>query len=124
MVPPFTGSTPDTQLMRVVLPEPFGPMRPKRSPALTDRLTPFSAVKPPKRLTSPCTSSSGPAIASAGPQAPDQAEDPLGRQDHEGDEHHPHDEQIHLGGDGHRRELLGGAQQDGADHGPDPARGA
>jgi hypothetical protein len=27
----------ETQLMSVVLPDPFGPMRPKRSPALTDR---------------------------------------------------------------------------------------
>src|SRR5213595_1773552 len=30
------------------LPDPFGPMRPNRSPALTDRLTRWSAVKPPK----------------------------------------------------------------------------
>ncbi len=33
--PPSVGKVPDTQLMSVVLPEPFGPMRPNRSPALT-----------------------------------------------------------------------------------------
>ena len=76
MAPPLTGSTPETQLMSVVLPDPFGPMRPKRSPALTDKVTPFSAVKPPKRLTSPCTSSSagaklsGLAGAAPGPGSP------------------------------------------------------
>src|ERR1700675_480883 len=102
IAPPLTGSTPDTQLMSVVLPEPFGPMSPKRSPALTDRLTPLSAVKPPKRLTSPCTSSSASAIASAPSQAPHEAEDSLGREDDEGHEHDAHDEQIHLGGNGHR----------------------
>src|SRR6185503_7775371 len=105
IVPPLTGSTPETQLMSVVLPDPFGP-------------------KPPKRLTSPCTSSSAWAIASAASQAPHQAEDPLGRQDDEGDEHDAHDEQIHLGGNRHRRELLGRPQQDSADHRADPARGA
>src|SRR5262245_17543485 len=124
MVPPLTGSTPDTQLMSVVLPEPFGPMSPKRSPARTDRVTPFSAVKPPKRLTSPSTSSSAPATASAAPPPPRESEDPLGGEDHEGDEHDAHDEQVHLRGDRHRRELLGRAEEDGADHGPHPARRA
>ncbi len=33
--PPSAGSEPDTQLMRVVLPDPLGPIRPNRSPALT-----------------------------------------------------------------------------------------
>jgi len=31
--PPSVDRAPDTQLIRVVLPEPFGPMRPSRSPA-------------------------------------------------------------------------------------------
>src|SRR5262245_48067988 len=101
MVPALTGRTPDTQLMRVVLPEPFGPMRPKRSPGRTERLTPFSAVKPPKRLTSPSTSRSGSAMGSAAPQAARQAEDALGRQDHERHEDHADDEEVHLRGDRH-----------------------
>src|SRR6266478_3265618 len=104
MTPPSTGRAPDTQLISVVLPEPLGPMRPKRSPALTVRLTRLSAVKPPNRLTSPLISSRG-AMASAAPQAPHEAQDPLGGQDHEGDEDDAHDEEVHLGGDRHRGEL-------------------
>src|SRR5882724_8013751 len=75
------------QLMSVVLPEPFGPMRPKRSPALTCSVTPLSAVNPPKRLTMPCTSSSAPAMASPASQAPHEAQKTLGRQDDEGHQH-------------------------------------
>src|SRR5262245_27567874 len=109
MAPPSTWSAPDTQLIIVVLPEPLGPMRPKRSPARTLMLTRLSAVKPPKRLTSPSTSRSG--GTSATPQAPGQAEQALGRQHHEGHEHHADDEQVHLRGDRHGGELGGGPQQ-------------
>src|SRR5215475_7827917 len=107
MDPPFTGSTPDTQLMRVVFPEPFGPMRPKRSPAFTDRLTPFSAVKPPNRLTTPSTSSSA-AAKSAASHPAHETEDPLGGQHDEEHQHHAHDEEVHLGRDGHGGDLRGG----------------
>jgi hypothetical protein len=41
-------SDPEMQLMSVVLPEPFGPMSPKRSPAAMAMLTSDSALKPPK----------------------------------------------------------------------------
>src|SRR5206468_11920049 len=111
MRPASAASAPDTQLMSVVLPEPFGPMRPNRSPAFTDKLTRLSAVKPPNRLTRPSTSSNAPAIASAPSQASHQTEDALGRQDDEGDQHDAHDEQVHLGGDRHRGDLLGRPQQ-------------
>src|SRR5437762_10836332 len=37
-------------LKSVVLPAPFGPMMPSRSPARTSRLTARTAVRPPKRL--------------------------------------------------------------------------
>src|SRR5712692_8739360 len=46
---------PDTQLKQVVLPEPFGPMRPRISPSCTSKETALSAVKPPKRLVSRVT---------------------------------------------------------------------
>src|SRR5687767_4741218 len=41
------------QLKHVVLPEPFGPMRPRISPSFTSKETLFSAVKPPNCLVRP-----------------------------------------------------------------------
>src|SRR5262249_51181905 len=114
MRPPSVVSDPETQLINVVLPDPFGPISPNRSPAFTERLTRLSAVKPPNRLTTPSTSSRTSAIASVASQAPHQAQDALGRQDDEGDQHDPDDEQVHLGRDGHCGELLSRAQQHGA----------
>src|ERR1700710_306719 len=46
-------------LMQVVLPDPLGPTSPKTSPGLRWKVTPSSALKPPKRLTSPSTLSKG-----------------------------------------------------------------
>src|SRR6516225_1954142 len=115
MRPPSAVSDPETQLISVVLPEPFGPMSPNRSPAFTERLTPLRAVKPPNRLTRPSTSSRAPAIASVASQAAHEAEDALRRQNDEGNQHDADDEQVHLGGDRHGGELLRRAQQDGAD---------
>src|SRR3989449_11387566 len=124
--PPSVARAPDTQLMSVVLPEPFGPIRPNRSPALTWSVTRSSARKPPKRLVRPSTSSSVVAMSPTSPSSepPRQARDPLGRQHDEQHEHHADDQQIHLRGDGDGRDLLRGAEQDGADHGPDPRRRA
>ena len=45
--------------MSVVLPEPFGPISPKRSPGAIATLTSESAVKPPKCFETPWTLSSG-----------------------------------------------------------------
>ena len=53
--PPSWRSDPEMQLMSVVLPEPFGPIRPKRSPGAMARLTSDSAVKPPKCFETPFT---------------------------------------------------------------------
>src|SRR5262250_1828331 len=86
MRPPSGTSEPETQLISVVLPEPLGPISPKRSPAFTERLSPFTAVKPPKRLVSPSTSRR--AATSTAPQALHQPEDTLGRQHHEGHQYH------------------------------------
>src|SRR5271156_6087594 len=46
-------------LMQVVLPDPFGPTRPRISPAPTLKLKTSSARKPPKRFTKPSTARSG-----------------------------------------------------------------
>ncbi len=46
----FRVQVPHMQLTEVDLPEPFGPIRPTRSPGATSRLMPSSATKPPKRL--------------------------------------------------------------------------
>src|SRR5712691_11414606 len=59
MLPAVGVSAPEMQLKAVVLPEPFGPMRPRISPFLTSKDTPLRAVNPPKRLVSPVTVSIG-----------------------------------------------------------------
>ncbi len=59
IVPASLRSAPETQLMSVVLPEPFGPIRPKRSPGATAMLTSVSAAKPPKCLETRSTLSRG-----------------------------------------------------------------
>ena len=41
--------TPVRQLKNVLLPAPFGPMMARISPGITSKLTPLSAVRPPKR---------------------------------------------------------------------------
>ena len=41
------------------LPAPFGPIRPTILPARTSKLTLFTATRPPKRLSTPCTESTG-----------------------------------------------------------------
>ena len=51
-VPGSVRNAPEMQLISVVFPEPFGPIRPKRSPGRISTLTLSSAVKPPKRLVS------------------------------------------------------------------------
>ena len=56
---------PQMQLTRVDLPEPFGPIRPSRSPGWTSRSIDSRATKPPKRLPRPATCSSA-VIASSG----------------------------------------------------------
>src|SRR6266852_7674363 len=58
MLPSSFLSVPAMQLTSVLLPEPFGPMRPTRSPGRTMKSTRSSAVKPPTLLVTPETSSS------------------------------------------------------------------
>jgi len=54
--PPLVGSiTPHSMRMVVVLPEPFGPRKPKISPFLTVRSMPSTAAKSPNVLRMPDT---------------------------------------------------------------------
>src|SRR5579863_8024454 len=76
-------------LMQVVLPDPLGPTRPRISPAPTEKLKTSSARKPPKRFTSPSTTSNG--AASGDIDAPSlQQRDQAVRQKH----HQAHDQQA------------------------------
>src|SRR5437879_11890343 len=55
-IDPAVGSSgPDSMLKIVLLPEPFGPIRPRISPCSTRNDTLLTAVKPPKRFTNPST---------------------------------------------------------------------
>ena len=56
--PPSGLSAPAMQLKQVVLPAPFGPIRPVIEPRATSNVAPSTAMWPPKRLTRPETSSS------------------------------------------------------------------
>src|ERR671919_2118160 len=79
-VPPSQGNAPEMQLIIVVLPEPFGPISPRRSPSARCRLTASSATKPPKRLDRPSTSRMRSAMAAPlSPLLLDQPDDALGR---------------------------------------------
>src|SRR4051812_39333151 len=55
--PAVAGSVPDSRLKIVLLPEPFGPIRPRISPRSTLNETLLTAVKPPNRFISPSTTS-------------------------------------------------------------------
>src|SRR5580700_7472792 len=56
LIEPEVGTNvPESMLKIVLLPEPFGPIRPRISPCSTSNETLLTAVKPPKRFTSPFT---------------------------------------------------------------------
>src|SRR3954451_7303481 len=58
LIEPAVGaSVPDSILKIVLLPEPFGPIRPRISPWSTLNDTLLTAVKPPNRFTRPSTTS-------------------------------------------------------------------
>ena len=52
-LPSCWAKSPLMQLTKVLLPEPFGPISPSRSPARSVMSTSWSATKPPKRLPTP-----------------------------------------------------------------------
>src|SRR3954447_3099314 len=55
--PAVGGKVPESMLKIVLLPEPFGPIRPRISPWSTLNDTLLTAVKPPNRFTRPSTTS-------------------------------------------------------------------
>src|SRR3954465_13097825 len=65
--PAVGGCMPVMTLKSVVLPAPFGPIRPVIVPGSTEKLAPLTAVTPPKRTVTSSTSSSGrPFVAVSG----------------------------------------------------------
>src|SRR5262245_45693110 len=56
--PPSGRTTPLTALKSVVLPQPFGPIRPRLAPGASDRSTGPSASTPPKRTVKPSSCNS------------------------------------------------------------------
>src|SRR3954468_11937265 len=55
--PEVGAKVPESMLKIVLLPEPFGPIRPRISPCATLNDTLLTAVKPPNRFTRPSTTS-------------------------------------------------------------------
>src|SRR6201986_1091475 len=64
MEPAVGSSVPESMLKIGLLPEPFGPIRPRISPCSTLNDTLLTAVKPPNRLTRPSTTSTGDPLGS------------------------------------------------------------
>src|SRR5437773_10475417 len=102
-------------LKSVVLPAPFGPMMPRRSPRRTSRLTSRTALRPPKGFVARSSVSTGP----PGPQATGDTGQALGGEPHDEDEGRAVDDEIHAGEPGLqprqlrmqvRRELLAQAR--------------
>src|SRR5262245_47553328 len=54
----------------VLLPDPFGPIRPRISPFSTENDTSLTAVKPPNRLVKPRTASIRPPVEPRSPSTP------------------------------------------------------
>src|SRR6188508_3233274 len=59
MRPDVGRNTPVTQLKKVLLPAPFGPMMARISPRRSSKLMLLSAVNPPKRMVRPSVRSTG-----------------------------------------------------------------
>src|SRR5262249_39194850 len=70
-------------LMQVVLPDPFGPTRPRISPAPTSKLRTSSARKPPKRFTRPSTVSNGGRSGDIDPPSLQQRDDAVGQKQYQ-----------------------------------------
>src|SRR5436190_20614918 len=107
-------------LMQVVLPEPFGPTRPRISPALRWKLSSSRARKPPKRLTRPSTWSSGCGSGDIDAPAPEQGYEAVGQEQHQRHDQHAVDELKVLrrgNADGVVDAVQNGDAQDRPEHG-------
>ena len=95
------------QLISVVLPEPFGPMRPKRSPGRTSRLTPDERREAAEALDDAVDREQRLGHHRAPAREPlHEPRMPSRRQHHEGDQQHAHDQHVELRGDRHGDDLL------------------
>ena len=68
--PPSGRSTPRIDFITVDLPDPFGPIRPRISPAWIEKLTSLTAASPPNLLKRPSTSSLAAAALMSPPARP------------------------------------------------------
>src|SRR2546427_1696911 len=80
-------------LKSVVLPAPFGPIMPRRSPWRTWRLTSRTAVRPPTRFVTRSSVST----SSQAPEAPGEADQSLGGEAHHEDEGRAVDDEVDPG---------------------------
>src|SRR5262245_38117896 len=111
--PPSLRRVPETQLMSVVLPDPFGPISPKRSPGATATLTSDRAAKPPKLFDTFSTRRRGSPVTGhpswlrgLAPEPLHEPHDAFGRGHDEHDEQHADDQDVQLVGDGDGDHLL------------------
>src|SRR5437899_745448 len=110
-------------LMQVVLPEPFGPTRPRISPGSRWKLSSSSARKPPKRLTRPFTAKSGCGSGDIDPPAPEQRDEAVRQEQHETHDQHAVDElEILRGRDANR--VVNAVEDKDAKDRPEYGRGA
>ena len=100
---------PAMTLKSVDLPAPLGPMTEKTSPTRTSKLTPESAARAPKLFDTPSTASTTPAVIPSTPDTssgglppgpgahpPSEAQEPMGREEHDDDEHEPDHDRVPL----------------------------
>src|SRR5512134_1894016 len=110
-ISPASGAkTPATMLNVVVLPAPFGPIRPTMAPSATSNETPVTARRPRKDLetsrTSRCATALLPPLEAEPPR--DRRPDPVREEHHDREEHDTVEHLLDAGDlDAHRREQLG-----------------
>src|SRR6266567_3323737 len=110
-------------LMHVVLPEPFGPTRPRISPGFRSKLSSSSARKPPNRLTRPLTARSGDASGDIDPPSPEQRYEAVRQEQHQPHDQHAVDQlEILRGGNAHG--VVDAIEDQHAEDRPEHGRGA
>src|SRR5204862_6259130 len=107
--PPLGSSAPAMHLSSVLVPEPFGPIRPCSCPSSTTKSTELSAVSCPKAFVTAAASSSAIDLSRNPPRA-------AGGQPQDADARPPRDEQAH---EPARPEQVDHEQQHAEDDGPD-----
>src|SRR5439155_22415889 len=107
IVPADAESSPESRLINVVLPAPFGPSNACRHPRWSSIVTLPAAVSPPKRRDSPCVARIASLIAGFSDERAlepaHHARKPAGQENHQQDDR-PAEQQLPVRGD--RREKL------------------